>query len=202
MIVRRPVLSAACLLLTMGAACAAAPPVAGDLAGQVNPFIGTTNGGNVYPGATMPFGLVAFSPEQTPLPGKRFPIAAPGGYEWRANGVRGFSLTRVSGSGCTGAGGDIPLMPVTVPVAASPSSVDAGLMYASLLDHAKEQAHPGAYSLTLDNGVGVSLGATAPPRRAVSSSPPTSRRICCSARPTARWAAAPRRSISTRPRAR
>lgn len=159
MTVRRPVLFAAGFLLASGVA-SAAPPAATDLAGQVNPFIGTTNGGNVYPGATMPFGLVAFSPEQAPLPGKRFPIAAPGGYEWRANGVRGFSLTRVSGSGCTGAGGDIPLMPVTVPVGTSPSSVDAGLMYASLLDHAKEHASPGAYSLTLDNGVAVSLGAT------------------------------------------
>src|SRR3546814_20622937 len=41
-----------------------------DLAAEVNPFIGTTNGGNVYPGATMPFGMVAFSPEATPLPGR------------------------------------------------------------------------------------------------------------------------------------
>src|SRR3546814_2973807 len=51
-----------------------------DLAAEVNPFIGTTNGGNVYPGATMPFGMVAFSPEATPLPGRSFPITAPGGY--------------------------------------------------------------------------------------------------------------------------
>ncbi|HVI98320.1 MAG TPA: GH92 family glycosyl hydrolase [Sphingomonas sp.] len=131
-----------------------------DLAAEVNPFIGTTNGGNVYPGATMPFGMVAFSPEATPLPGKGFPMAAPGGYEWRANGIRGFALTHLSGTGCTGASGDIPIMPVTIPVERSPSSVAAGLAYSSILDHAKEHASPGAYSVTLDNRVTVDLGAT------------------------------------------
>src|SRR3546814_15985706 len=50
-----------------------------DLAAEVKPFIGTTNGGNVYPGATMPFGMVAFSPEATTLPGRSFTITAPGG---------------------------------------------------------------------------------------------------------------------------
>jgi len=139
----------------------AAKAPAQDLAAEVNPFIGTTNAGNVYPGPTVPFGMVAFSPEMTALPGKRFPIAAPGGYEWRSNGVRGFSLTHVNGTGCTGASGDIPLMPITLPVELSPSSADAGVRYTSLLDHAKETASPGAYTLTLDNGVAVSLAATA-----------------------------------------
>ncbi len=69
---------AAALLLLPAMAMGAADP-----ASEVNPFIGTTNGGNTYPGATMPFGMVAFSPEETPLPGRAYPIAAPGGYEWR-----------------------------------------------------------------------------------------------------------------------
>src|SRR3546814_17422121 len=46
------------------------------------------------------------------------------------------------------------------PVERSPSSVAAGLGYASLLDHAKESASPGAYTVTLDNRVRVELGAT------------------------------------------
>jgi predicted alpha-1,2-mannosidase len=152
---------ATCMLLSLAPACAQerAPVAERDAASEVNPFIGTTNGGNVYPGATMPFGMVAFSPEVTPLPGKRYAMAAPGGYEWRANGVRGFSLTHVSGTGCAGASGDIPIMPVTVPVDVSPSSVDAGMLYSSLLDHGREQASPGAYAITLGNGVAVSLGA-------------------------------------------
>ncbi len=153
------VVSAVLTLSPLPLLAARAP--AQDLAAEVNPFIGTTNAGNVYPGPTVPFGMVAFSPEMTALPGKRFPIAAPGGYEWRSNGVRGFSLTHVNGTGCTGASGDIPLMPITLPVELSPSSADAGVRYTSVLDHAKETASPGAYTLTLDNGVAVSLAATA-----------------------------------------
>lgn len=158
----RSVLIASCLLWISApvAAKQTEAPRPGDLVAEVNPFIGTTNGGNVFPGAMRPFGMVAFSPEQTPLPGKRFPIAAAGGYEWRANGVRGFSLTHVSGTGCAGASGDIPIMPVTVPITTSPSSADAGPQYWSLLDHAREQASPGSYAVTLDNGVAVSLGAS------------------------------------------
>ncbi|HEX4533258.1 MAG TPA: hypothetical protein VH000_03425, partial [Rhizomicrobium sp.] len=103
-------------LLISLAALGAAQAAPADLASEVNPFIGTTNGGNTYPGATLPFGMVAFSPEETPLPGRSYPIAAPGGYEWRSNGIKGFSLTHLSGTGCTGASGDIPIMPVTRPV--------------------------------------------------------------------------------------
>ncbi|RXR07510.1 GH92 family glycosyl hydrolase [Pseudoxanthomonas composti] len=156
----RSLLFTASTLLSSAPALALEAPRSVDPAAEVNPFIGTTNGGNVYPGATMPFGMVAFSPEQTPLPGKRFPFAAPGGYEWRANGVRGFGLTHISGTGCAGANGDIPIMPVTLPIKVSPSSVDAGVLYSSILDHAKEQASPGAYAVTLDNGVAVALGAS------------------------------------------
>ncbi|MBC7807288.1 MAG: hypothetical protein H7145_14195, partial [Akkermansiaceae bacterium] len=29
----------------------------------VDPFIGTTGGGNVYPGATLPFGFIQVSPD-------------------------------------------------------------------------------------------------------------------------------------------
>ncbi|MEN8154390.1 MAG: glycoside hydrolase family 92 protein, partial [Acidobacteriota bacterium] len=34
-----------------------------DLAGYVNPFIGTKNMGHTFPGATTPFGMVQLSPE-------------------------------------------------------------------------------------------------------------------------------------------
>jgi predicted alpha-1,2-mannosidase len=133
---------------------------ASDLASEVNPFIGTTNGGNTYPGASLPFGMVAFSPEEVPLPGRNYPIAAPGGYEWRVNGIKGFSLTHLSGTGCTGASGDIPIMPVTKDVALSPSSDDGFVMYSSYFSHDDEHASPGAYSVALANGVTVDLSAT------------------------------------------
>lgn len=147
-------------LLIVGPATAADPQAASDPSGWVNPFIGTTNGGNEFPGAALPFGMVSFSPEETPLPGSGLVVAAPGGYEWRSNGVRGFGLAHVSGSGCAGAGGDIPIMPVTREIETSPSAAGAANLYAAYLDHSKETASPGAYSVQLGNGVEVDLSAT------------------------------------------
>jgi predicted alpha-1,2-mannosidase len=146
----------AAVIFALTGAAQAAP----DPASDVNVFIGTTNGGNTFPGATLPFGMVAFSPEETPLPGKSYPIAAPGGYEWRSNGIKGFSLTHLSGTGCTGASGDIPIMPVTRAVEMSPSADDSFSMYSSWFSHDKEQASPGYYKVALDNGVTTELSAT------------------------------------------
>ena len=131
-----------------------------DPAQAVNPFIGTTNGGNVFPGAVTPYGMVAFSPEEVPLPGGRGLVAAPGGYEYRSNGVRGFGIAHLSGSGCAGAAGDVPVMPITHGVETSPSAAGEGNRFAAFLDHAKESATPGRYTATLGNGVTVALSAT------------------------------------------
>lgn len=128
-----------------------------DRAAEVNPFIGTANGGNVFPGATMPFGMVQFSPEASPFAAKRM-IAAPGGYEYRAQKIRGFSLTNVEGWGCAGGSGDVPFMPTTEAIQASPSE-DFRERYAAAFAHADEHAAPGSYQLKLGNGVEVSLAA-------------------------------------------
>lgn len=138
---------------------AATPPAYGPAA-EVNPLIGTTNGGNVFPGAVMPYGMVAFSPEEVPLPGSRALVAAPGGYEYRSNGVRGFGIAHLSGSGCAGAAGDVPVMPVTRDIDRSPSVPGAANLFAAFLDHAREHANAGAYSVTLGNHVTVDLSAT------------------------------------------
>ena len=128
-----------------------------DPASLVNPFVGTTNGGNVFPGATMPFGMVQFSPEATPVNLKRM-IAAPGGYEYRAKQIRGFSLTNVEGWGCAGASGDVPFMPITEAVSESPSK-DFRHAYAASFSHNDEQAVPGSYQVKLGNSVQVALAA-------------------------------------------
>jgi putative alpha-1,2-mannosidase len=83
-------------LLIAALALSTASAAPSDPVSLVNPLVGTTNGGNVFPGATMPFGRVQFSPEATPVNTKR-QIAAPGGYEYRAKQIRGFSLTNVEG---------------------------------------------------------------------------------------------------------
>ncbi|WP_433967510.1 hypothetical protein [Tunturiibacter gelidiferens] len=129
-----------------------------DPASWVNPLIGTTNGGNVFPGAVLPFGMVQFSPETSPF-NLKSSIAAPGGYEFRSDKIRGFSLTNVEGWGCGGGSGDIPIMPLAEAIGASPSS-DFRYAYASHFTHNKEQAHPGHYHVALDSGIGVDLTAS------------------------------------------
>jgi putative alpha-1,2-mannosidase len=70
-------------------------PARNDPAALVNPLIGTTNGGNDYPGATLPLGMLAWSPEEPRnhprqqvqgVPGSMRDDpgrpAAPGGYEY------------------------------------------------------------------------------------------------------------------------
>ncbi|MET0505146.1 MAG: GH92 family glycosyl hydrolase [Luteibacter sp.] len=136
----------------------AAVAAASGPADLVNPLIGTTNGGNVFPGAVVPFGMVQFSPEASPLPGKKSPIAAPGGYEYRADSIRGFSLTNVEGWGCAGGSGDAPIMPITEDVTTSPSA-DYRTAYASKFSHANEVAKAGHYHVALDNGVTTDLTA-------------------------------------------
>jgi putative alpha-1,2-mannosidase len=106
--------------------------LADDPAGEVNVFIGTTNEGNEFPGPVMPFGMVAFSPEQVPMPGYRFPTLT-NGYEWNATSIKGFSLTHLMGAGCQGA---VPLEGIKaasraalagVPAAACSSAISAAM---------------------------------------------------------------------------
>jgi predicted alpha-1,2-mannosidase len=127
-----------------------------DLVSFVNPFVGTANGGNTFPGATLPFGMVAFSPEEV---SEKHPmrVPAPGGYQWQATRIRGFSLTHLSGPGCP-ASGDVPLMPVTEDIASSPSA--AGSSYSTAFSHKNEHASSGFYAVKLDNGVDIELSAT------------------------------------------
>ena len=124
---------------------------------QVNPLIGSRNGGNTFPGTTLPFGMLQWSPENSK--GKHGRTAAPGGYQYDATRIRGFSLTHLSGTGCAGASGDIPFMPITIPVTISPSSDSTDARYASDFPHADEHAVPGDYRVRLANGVSVELAA-------------------------------------------
>ncbi len=126
-----------------------------DRAAEVDPFIGTSNGGNTFPGATLPFGMVQFSPEASPSDTKRS-IASPGGYAYESTQLRGFSLTHVEGWGCAGGSGDIPILPITEPVSISPST-DFRCTYAAAFTHTEETAQPGLYRVLLGNGADVSL---------------------------------------------
>lgn len=148
-------------------------PARNDPAALVNPLIGTTNGGNDYPGATLPLGMLAWSPEEPRnhprqqvqgVPGSMRDDpgrpAAPGGYEYSSNRISGFSLTHLMGTGCAGASGDIPFMPYVGEIDSSPAD-DAGAgKFGSTFSHDHETAQAGYYKVTLDNGVTAELTAT------------------------------------------
>ncbi|MFE3033877.1 GH92 family glycosyl hydrolase [Streptomyces canus] len=140
------------------AAPAAPPGLVDDPTAYVNPLIGTENGGNVFPGAVTPFGMFSFSPENTRGDATR--TAAPGGYLYDATRVRGFSLTHMSGTGCAGGSGDIPLFPFAGEVTSSPASDTKDAVYAAGFSHADETAEPGHYKVGLDSGVTADLTAT------------------------------------------
>ena len=127
-------------------AITAAPAVAaGDPTSSVDPFVGTANQGNTFPGAALPFGMVQVSPDNGYYLG----------YDYGNSTIRGFSQTHLSGVGC-GTEGDVPLMPTTGDL----TSTDPG-RWASHYDHAHESASPGSYSVDLqDYGIHADLTAT------------------------------------------
>ena len=74
----------------------------------VDPFLGTTGGGNVTPGPAAPFGMIRPGPDMMP---ERTDDANAG---WSATGdIRGFSQTHVSGTGGGPKYGNIMVMPTT-----------------------------------------------------------------------------------------
>jgi predicted alpha-1,2-mannosidase len=154
---------AAALLLT-AAALAVPPPATAadlDLTGYVNPLVGTDDsnspnpvgggaGGSTYPGATVPFGMVQFSPDT--------PTGSPSGYRDSDRTIESFSLTHFNGAGCAN-NEDLPILPVTGALGTSPGS--AWTSYASAYTKSNETAVPGYYKNRLDKyGVDAELSAT------------------------------------------
>ncbi|MCX4760248.1 GH92 family glycosyl hydrolase [Streptomyces sp. NBC_01275] len=154
-------LAAAALLLAPPARAADAPTAdqavsVDDPARYVNPFVGTApggldygnggGGGNTFPGASAPLGGIQWSPD-TVTP--QF-----GGYAYGDNRIRGFSLTHLSGAGCSDYG-NVPFMPLTGRPAPDPAARHAAF------SHTDEEATPGSYRVDLGNGIRTELAATA-----------------------------------------
>ncbi|MFE7574012.1 GH92 family glycosyl hydrolase [Streptomyces sp. NPDC057521] len=148
--------------LTVAAAPASAAPardIVKSPVSYVDPLIGTSNAGNTYPGAVQPFGMLAWSPQNSR--GKQVSTPAPGGYQYDAKKIRGFSLTHLNGVGCSGANGDIPIMPYVGDVDSSPTSDTTDAKYASDFSHDDETATPGYYKVGLASGASAALTTTA-----------------------------------------
>ncbi|MFJ4035221.1 GH92 family glycosyl hydrolase [Streptomyces griseoluteus] len=135
-------LAATALLATPAHAQTDQPARLTDL---VNPFIGTQNEGNTYPGAAVPFGMVQLSPD----------TGHNTGYDYAQDHIRGFSLVHLSGVGC-GLGGDLPVLPTTGDVTTTDYA-----KYAARFSHDDESASPGYYRVGLDSGIEAELTATA-----------------------------------------
>ncbi|MFB9905378.1 GH92 family glycosyl hydrolase [Allokutzneria oryzae] len=131
--------------LLTGTAQAAPPPV--DGVALVNPFVGTQNFGNTFPGASAPFGMVQVSPD----------TGGQGGYDYQQDSIYGFSQTHLSGVGC-GVMGEVPIMPTTGGV----TTVDHNA-YKSKYSHDDEEATPGYYRVGLSK-YGINAELTATPR--------------------------------------
>ncbi|MEV6949122.1 GH92 family glycosyl hydrolase [Streptomyces sp. NPDC051172] len=136
---------AASALFAAPATAQATEPSHGRLTDLVNPFIGTENEGNTYPGAAVPFGMVQLSPD----------TGHNTGYDYSQNHIRGFSLVHLSGVGC-GLGGDLPVLPTTGEVTQTDYA-----RYAAEFSHDDEAASPGYYRVGLKTGIEAELSATA-----------------------------------------
>ena len=144
-----PVLLGLVVCALVGSQTATTSLSSADPVSLVDPFIGTEGNGHTFPGADVPFGMVQFSPVSVG--------GGPGGYEFDDSRLSGFSLTRLSGAGCTNYG-DVPLTPTAGPPRSSPARDPWA--FTSGFSHTGEVAQPGYYQVGLSSGISVALTAT------------------------------------------
>jgi putative alpha-1,2-mannosidase len=123
---------------------------------SVNTLIGSAGGGNTFPGATLPFGMMQWSPDTNTDAWYEYSQSARPGIA-AANSILGFGLTHISGAGCE-LYGDFAVLPIAGELTTSPGTDIT--QYAVKFDHAQEETHPGYYAVTLANGVKVELTVT------------------------------------------
>ena len=114
---------------------------------SVDTFIGTAGDGNTFPGASLPFGMMQWSPD----------TRHEGWYFYNKTSIHGFSLTHLSGAGCP-LYGDFPILPWAGELKTSPATNPDD--YALSFSHNQEEAHPGYYAVTLADGSKVELTVT------------------------------------------
>ncbi len=106
----------------------------------VNLFMGTAGDhGQVSPAAQLPLGLASVCPDSK--------VSSHAGYDYDEPEISGISVTRVSGVGGQGSGGNLRILPASGGTAI-------------FIQKGTEKAVPGYYETRLDNGVQVRLTAT------------------------------------------
>ena len=129
-----------------------------DYTKYVNPFIGTSKMGHVFPGATAPFGMVQLSPqtnfevmhnEDGSYNSETYEYCA--GYQHRDSTIIGFAHTNFSGTGHSDLG-DFLVMPTTGDLVLDPlQTADGKKGFYSTFLHKYEEASPGYYNVKLDS---------------------------------------------------
>lgn len=112
----------------------------------VNPFIGTSNRGNTFPGAVVPWGMVSVRPHNSP--------GAPSGYIYGGKYFYGFGHTHLSGTGCADLG-NVVVTAITGRLRFDPEEYKSS--------YSDEKASPGYYSISYSE-MGIKAEATATAR--------------------------------------
>ncbi len=115
----------------------------------VNPLVGTSGFGNIYPGSQIPFGGIQISPDTD---FDDYDVAA--GYKYDHPTLLGFSLTHLSGTGIPDLG-DFLFVPGTGKIFFTPGTHEHPEQgYRSRYSHDREWASPNYYAVELqDYGV-------------------------------------------------
>jgi len=136
------------ILLLALAACSTEPKAdyVADPANYVDPFIGTGGHGHTFPGATVPFGMVQFSPDT-----RMNDWDGCSGYHTSDNTILGFSTIHLSGTGCSDYG-DFRFMPIVGEVKLNKGDENnTASGYRSAFQHENEDAKAGYYAVLLDD---------------------------------------------------
>ena len=134
----------------------------------VNPFIGTSKMGHVFPGATAPFGMVQLSPQTNfevmfkddgNYNSETYEYCA--GYQHRDSTIIGFAHTNFSGTGHSDLG-DLLVMPTVGELVLDPlKTKDNQKGFYSTFSHDSEKASPGYYTVDLESyGIKAELTAS------------------------------------------
>lgn len=119
------------------------------LTSYVNPFVGTSNLGNTFPGAVVPWGMVSISPHNS--------LNAVTGYLYGEKKFYGFGMVHLSGVGCPELGS------ILITMTDNNSAVTPEDYKSS---YSNEVATPGFYSVMLDDQ-NVSVEVTAKERAGI-----------------------------------
>jgi putative alpha-1,2-mannosidase len=122
----------------------------------VDPLIGASNGGNVFPGASLPYGMAKAVADTNSGSNQ-------GGFTLDGSNVTGFSVMHDSGTGGSPSLGNFPLFPYTscaggdVNACVFPKKSRA--QYGAF-GNASVSAKPGAFGITLNSGIRVDMTTT------------------------------------------